>query len=167
MYQTGIPASRASEAVTSKDQQHRAALGHVTMCHVRLDHILRLTIRTLSGATHQEAMAATAFDGSHNLCNRIEKLAKSRLGESLALIRLQGLVERCRRATELRNDVTHAVSFHGRDEEILTRTDGRESKPLPTVKELEALAGALFHLAREINTARRKGFLAEALADKK
>jgi len=167
MNQTGIPASRAGEAVTSKDQQHRAALGHVTMCHARLDHILRLTIKTLSEATHEEAMAATAFDGFHSLCNRIEKLAKSRLGESLALIRLQGLLERCRRATELRNDVTHAVSFHGRDEETLRRTDGRESKPLPTVEELESLAGLFFHLAHEINTARRKGFLAEALADKK
>lgn len=80
---------------------------------------------------------------------------------------LKSLLERCRRATKKRNDLTHTVTFHHLGSKILKRTDGRKAKRNPSIDELESLARELNQLAVELNKARMTGFLAEALADKK
>jgi hypothetical protein len=86
-----------------------AAFGTVGLRHSQLDHMLRMTIKSLSGVSIPEAMDATMFQGSKMLRSRITKLAKSRLGEGKAFIQLQALLERCRRATEKRNALIHNV----------------------------------------------------------
>jgi hypothetical protein len=150
-----------------KDQGLLAAIGTVTLRHSQMDHVLRMTIKTLSGVSIPDAMNATRFEGSRILRERIRKLAKPKLGEGAALIQLQALLERCSRATEKRNELVHGVWYRNLDSETLMRTDGHEAKEIPTVATLESLAVKLLQLAGELNAARMKGFLAEALASKK
>ena len=71
--------------------------------------ILRMTIKTFAGIEVNEALDATAFEGASLLRERVRKLAKQRLGEGQALLKVQAFVERCRRATEKRNEYVHSV----------------------------------------------------------
>ena len=84
-------------------------VGAITLRHSHLDHILRMTIKTLGGVSIEQALDATAFEGSEALRQRIRKLAKRKLGEGKALIQLQALLERCRRATARRNELVHNI----------------------------------------------------------
>jgi hypothetical protein len=171
MSELGTSASNLTTAkivfALPEDKELLAAIARVTMAHSILDHVLRLTLKTVAGVRLDEAMDATAYQGSSVLRDRVGKLAKARLRDGPVFVRLQAVLERCRRATDKRNDLTHTVTFHELDDETLKRTDGRVIKPLPSVAELEILAGELTGLARELNEARMEGFLAEALARKK
>jgi hypothetical protein len=144
-----------------------ASFGEVALRHEHLSHILRMTIKTLSGVEVNEALDATAFDGASQLRERVRKLAKQRLGEGQALIKLQALVERCRRATEKRNEYVHSVWAQELDGEAKRRDGNQEWLPLPTVGELHALSQEFLALTHELNHARLEGFIFEALSGRK
>jgi hypothetical protein len=144
-----------------------AAFGEVSLRQEHLNHILRMTIKTLADLEVNEALDATAFDGSSVLRERIRKLAKQRLGEGHALLKLQALVERSRKSTNKRNEFVHSVWAQELDGEPM-RSDGAHGwVPLPTVKELVALSQELLALTNEINSARLEGFLHQALSERK
>jgi hypothetical protein len=134
------------------------AFGRVAIVHAQLDHILRMLVKSLAWVTVEVAMDAAEREGSAILRERIRKLAKARLGEGRDLILVQALVERCRRATETRNEWTHNII--GR---ALDGTQG-EWGPLPTAKEMDALTETMYELIGEINAARLGGWLAQALS---
>jgi len=143
------------------------AFGEVALRHEHLNHILRMTIKTLARLRPQEALDATNYDGSRQLRERIRKIARQRLGEGEALLKLEALLERCRRVTEKRNDLTHGIWAKELDGEPMRRGPDNSWYPLPTVDELKALANQTWLLTDELNTARLEGFLAEALAKRR
>lgn len=147
-----------------EDRELLAALGIITLRHSHLDHILRMTVKTLSEVSIEQAKDATAFEGSGVLRHRIRKLAKRRLGEGAALIQLQALLECCRRATEKRNILIHNIWAQELDGEPKVQTQNHKWEPLPTIDELNALSTELSSLASELNNARLDGFLSQALA---
>jgi hypothetical protein len=91
------------------DEKILAAVGSIALRHGQLDNALRMTIKDLTGVDRTEALDATARDGSRELRERIRKLARQRLGDGAALVRLQALLTRAARATEKRNELMHAV----------------------------------------------------------
>lgn len=143
-----------------------AAFGEVALRHEHLSHILRMTIKTLAGLEVDEALDATAFDGASLLRDRVRKLAKQRLGEGQALLKVQALVERCRRATERRNEYVHSVWAQELDGGAMRR-DGSRWLPIPTVAELQALSQELLALTQELNHARLEGFIFEAISGRR
>ena len=143
------------------------ALGTITLQHGHLDHILRMTIKTLGEVNVQQALDATAFEGSAVLRERIRKLAKLKLGEGNALLQLQALLERCRRATEKRNDLIHNIWARELDGDPQVRTKDHNWKPIPTIDELEVLSKELGLLINELNSARLDGFLSKAITARK
>jgi hypothetical protein len=68
------------------------ALATVGIRHTHLDHMLRMTIKTLTNVTPREALDATSVTGSAALRKRIWKLAKTRIGDGTALVRLEALL---------------------------------------------------------------------------
>lgn len=140
-----------------------AAVGLVALRHSHLDHMLRMTIKTLGQVEVAEAMDATEYQGSATLRDRIKKLAKQKLGEGAALIKVQALMERCRRATEKRNDLVHSIwaAELGGAPKVLG--SGNEWKPLPTMEQLTELELEMVSLATELNIARLDGFIADAM----
>jgi hypothetical protein len=140
-----------------------AAFGEVTLRHEHLSHILRMTIKTLAGLSVEEALDATAFDGASVLRERLRKHARQRLGEGPALVKVQALVERCRRATDKRNAYVHSVWAQELDGQAKRRDSGNGWLPIPTVQELQALSQELLVLTQELNHARLEGFIHEAL----
>jgi hypothetical protein len=144
-----------------------AGFGEVALRHEHLNHILRMTIKTLGRLRPQEALDATAYDGSRQLRERIRKLARQRLGEGEALLKLEALLERCRRVTDKRNELTHGIWAKELDGEPMRRGTDQNWYPLPTVDELKALANQTWLLSDELNTARLDGFLSQALAKRR
>ncbi len=146
------------------DRDLVAAFGEVTLRHEHLNHILRMTIKILAHLRPDEALDATAYDGSRQLRERIRKLARQRLGEGEPLLKLQALLERCKRATDRRNELIHGIWAKELDGEPVRRGADHTWHPLPSVEELSSLANECRILTESINTARLDGFLSEALA---
>jgi hypothetical protein len=145
------------------DKDLLAAFGEVALRHEHLSHILRMTIKTLARLRVDEALDATAYDGARELRERVRRLARQRLGEGEPLLKLQALLERCRRATERRNELMHGIWAKELDGEAVRRGTDHTWHPLPTREELTALASELQNLSEALNTARLDGFLSEAL----
>jgi hypothetical protein len=146
-----------------EDPKYREALGLVAIRHAHLDRILQMTIKTLADVTPDEALHATAFEGSSTLRGRILKLGKQRLGEGRALIRLQALVQRCATLTDRRNEYMHSICARELDGKAML-IGHQKSVPLPKAAEIEKLASDLAKVTMELNEARLEGFIHEALA---
>jgi hypothetical protein len=148
-----------------EDQNILAAIGKIALRHGQLDYHLHMTVRTLAGITINEAIDATARQGSGTLRERIRKLARKRIGEGDALVRLDALLERSRRTTERRNELLHGLWAYELDGDHVLRTAGYDYQPIPTITELEAVADALAQVATDLRDARLDGFLRDALAN--
>ena len=147
-----------------EDKELLAAYGELSLRHEHLTHILRMTIKTLAGLEVSEALDATAYDGAARLRDRIKTLARQRLGEGEALLKLQAILEQCRRATEKRNDLIHSVWGKAVEGEAFRQGNDNSWKPLPTIEELKSVDEEISALTERLNEARLLGFLAEALA---
>ncbi|MGH7485161.1 MAG: hypothetical protein ACREMY_06090 [bacterium] len=145
------------------DSDWLQAVARVAITHSHLDHILRLTIKTLAGVTGTEALDATERDGSTRLRDRIRKLARRKLGEGQPLVKLQAILRRCARVTLQRNKLMHNIVTRGEDGEPRQKTDDHELKPLPSLLDLGTLLVDITNLVGELDYARKKGFLREAL----
>ena len=143
-----------------------AAIGEVALRHEHLNHILRMTIKTFARLEVDEALDATAYDSSSQLRDRIKKLARQRLGEGEPLLKTQALLERCKRATEQRNELVHSVWGQELDGEPARKGSGNQWRPLPTVQDLQNLAAEIMQCTGELNEARLAGFIHHALASK-
>ena len=146
------------------DRKLLAAFGELALRHEHLNHILRMTIKTLADLRPDEALGATAYDGSRQLRGRIRKLARQRLSEGAPLLKLQALLERCRHATDRRNELMHWIWAKELDGEAMRLGPDHKSYPLPSLNDLKRLSSEIESLTTELNVARLKGFLFEALA---
>jgi len=122
-----------------------------------------MTIKDLTGVDQTEALDATARDGSRELRERIRKLARQRLGEGVALVRLQALLARAGRATDKRNELMHAVWGTELDGGPMLRGDDHKFRPTPSVTRLEKLVDEIATILEDLIQARLNGFLLEAL----
>ena len=148
------------------DQHLLAALGEISLRHEHLNHILKMTIKSLAGLTPAEAFDATAYEGSSALRERIRKLARQKLGEGAPLLKLQALMTRAGRLTEKRNDLTHGLWAEELDGDPGVMSAPGELRPLPSVDELKTLASEIEALTKELNVARLEGFLKIAMDEK-
>lgn len=146
-----------------EDQNILILIGMISLRHSHLDYILRMTVKTLADTTINEALDATRYQGSSQLRRRILKLARQRLGEGQALVKLEALIGRCDRATEKRNRLIHNIWAKEPDGEPLVRNENHEWEPTPGVAVLDRLADELLTITQELNKARLDGFLHEAL----
>jgi hypothetical protein len=149
------------------DQELLAALGKVTLQNEHLNHILKMTIRSLANLTPQEAIEATQYEGARLLRERIRKLAKQRLGEGQPLLKLQALLTRAGHLTDKRNKLTHGIWAKDLDGDPGIMEVFGELQPLPLVVELDNLASEIQDLTVELNRARLEGFLSVAIEQKK
>lgn len=139
------------------------AIGKIAIRHGQLDYSLKMTVRTLAGISIIEAVDATERESSRALRDRVRKLARKRLGESVTLVRLDALLTRARKATERRNELLHALWAHELDGDPVMRSEGTAFRPIPAVRELEDVAGEMARITAEIMEARLNGFLHTAL----
>jgi hypothetical protein len=140
-----------------------AAVGKVALLHAQLDHTLKLTLKTLSGVSIEDALDATEYETSSALRDRVKKLGRDAMGDGTALIQLQALMTRCKRVTERRNELLHSIWCRDHGTQINGVTDGLDARPLPTLDELKALATEIRFLLNVLQEARLLGFIVEAM----
>lgn len=147
-----------------EDQALLAAFGEVALRHEHMNHILKMTIKTLAGITPAEAFAATKYESSRQLRDRVKSLARKALGEGTALLKLQALVNTCETLTERRNGLVHGIWAKELDGDAHIRDSYGNERPLPTIAELKTLASEIYAHTRHLNSARLEGFLSDALS---
>jgi hypothetical protein len=150
------------------DKDLLAALGEISIRHGHLDHTLKMMIRSFTEeVTPQEVMDATARETSWSLRDRVKKLARSKLGEGAALVKVQALLERSGRLTDRRNALIHILCGKDNDGNPVAATNDLKTwEPLPTVAALHTLSADMQKLINEILQARGKwGFISVALLD--
>ena len=158
------PVERMLKFDVPEDEALLAAFGEVGLRHEHLNHILRMTIRTLANLEIDEAIDATLHDSPSTLHERVRKLARQRLGEGHALLKVQALIGRCRRLTDKRNEYVHSVWARELDGPSMRRDRNSEWLPLPTLLELQALSSELLKITGELNKARLEGFIFQAMS---
>jgi hypothetical protein len=146
------------------DEPLLAAVGRVSICHGHLDHSLKMMIKTLADVSISETMDALAFESSSTLRGRIKKLARQRLDEGQALIKVQALMGNCKRLTDQRNELIHSLYAHELDAGPLVGAHDGTWGELPKVADVDLLALQITSLARHLNSARLNGFIDEALS---
>ena len=141
------------------------AMGLIAVRHAQLDYVLRMMVKSLGGVTIKQALDATFRTGSGQLRDRVKRLAKRRLGEGNALIRLDATLRECERVTSTRNDIMHNIAAQEVDGAggVMVRDDNHQWKPLPSLQELQETANELTRLAGELNDARLNGYLKDAM----
>ena len=149
-----------------EDKDLLSALGVLTLRHEHMNHILKMTIKSLARLTPEEAAHALRFEGSKSLRQRINILAKRELGEGKALLKLQSLLGRAGNLTDKRNNYVHGIWAKELDGDAGILDVPGEMTPLPTVPDLEKLGRDIEELTIEINQARLDGWLKEAINSK-
>ena len=79
------------------------AAGRVALAHGQLEQILRMTVKSLSGLSIQEAMDATAPMKAYELREKIKKLFKQKSCDESAKTKLDALLNKAKRFSEERN----------------------------------------------------------------
>ena|SRR6516165_1337930 len=140
------------------------AIGKIALRHGQLDYSMKMAVRTLSRVTIDEAIDATERQSSRELRERVRRLARKRIGDGEAFVRLEAILERARRATDRRNELLHGLWAQELDGDPVVRSSGRAFGPIPSAEELETLADTLAEIGKTLTIARLDGFLREALA---
>lgn len=149
-----------------KDKDLLSVLGVLTLRHEHMNHILKMTIKSLAGLTPEEAANALRFEGARSLRQRISKLAKRELGEGKPLLKLQSLLGRAGNLTDKRNNYVHGIWAKELDGDAGILDVPGEMAPLPTVSDLEKLGDDIEELTIELNQARLDGWLKDAINSK-
>jgi hypothetical protein len=140
-----------------------AAIGRVAVRHGQLEYCLRMTLKSVVGSSVAEALDATEGSTASEVRKRVRALARKRLGEGPAMVKLDALLNRAARATERRNELLHGLwAIDAEGPEVL-RHRGHVFAEIPAVADLEEAAEEIKHVAFELNGARLQGFLKEAL----
>jgi hypothetical protein len=90
-------------------EQFLRAFCEVQVMHTHLEYTLRMTFGSVAGVDYRNAREATDGEGPAIVRKRIKKLARTTLGEGAALVKLQALINRCRRAGEVHQYVERAI----------------------------------------------------------
>lgn len=151
--------------VPENHPEYLKSVARVSLTHSHLDYSLRMCIKSLLGISIDDALEKTDRWGAGQLRTRIDDLATERFGDGDVLARLQELVDRCEGASARRNRLIHDIVAI--DENGVPRLGSIEWHLLPKPEELDALATQLLELAKELNHARLKGWLAQAIAEAK
>lgn len=141
----------------------QAAVRKVALRQGQLEHVLRLTVKSVEGLTYSEAMESTRRLPVSRLRRRILESAQARISETWAMDQLTELIQKSKRASDKRNRMIHAVWARNRQNELIIRDDDRGVQPCPRLQELEALADELATALSDLNEARLNGFLRNAL----
>jgi hypothetical protein len=140
-----------------------SAIGKVAVRHGQLDYALRMMVRTLTGVSIDDALAATEGTMSRDLRQRVRQLALKKFGDGTVLIRIDALLQRASAATQRRNELLHGLWVNELDGEPMFRNKGAAFERSPRIKDLTSVADALAKIRDDFNEARLHGFIAQGL----
>ena len=153
----------ALELKLPEDRALLKAAGKLAIAHGQLEYLLQMTIKILAGVTGPEALDATRWWSARELRSGVRRFAKTRNINHVGRLKLDALLERAAQASNERNDLIHRPWAVDKDGKVFSPGDDHTWGPAPDPRALEALARKIWGVAVELNHARLKGFLKEAM----
>lgn len=145
------------------DPEWLAAVGRLALRHAQLEHVQRLTVKTIEGLTVEEADNLLAHKGAKTVRIRIEESFAKKITQPEPRKELADLLEKCRKASQDRNNILHAVWVYDPNDTPLFRPKAGEWGPPPSIPEIEQVEKTILAVTYELNTARLRGFIRAAL----
>lgn len=139
------------------------ALGTLVIAHTHLELILRYTVKTLACLTVSEALDATSEDRISDLRNRIQRLFKERKPTEREKAQLDALLHRAKQYSDNRNTYIHSTWSTTDSGQALMKGADHRWGPAPTPAEVAALTDKIRSLRKELDQARRDGFIAQVV----
>lgn len=143
------------------------AAGKVALAHGQLELMLRMTIKTLSGFSVQDALDATAKSKNWELRRDIEKLFRKKTKDTQLQLKLKALLNPCEKLSEKRNMVLHNAWAIAPDGSVVTKGDKHAWGPAPNADDLAKLASEINKYVELLNDARLTGFIADVCKNDK
>ena len=141
-----------------------AAAGSVALAHTQLEHVLRMTIKSLANLSIREALDATNILSGKELRKRVRKLLKQRVRDEAVRTKMDALLNRAARITGRRNKLMHRPWALNTDGTPVVKDEDHHWGVPPSATDLRKLANKILQSAGELNHARLEGFLKDALA---
>ena len=141
-----------------------AAAGAVALAHGHLEHVLRMTVKSLCGISTHDALDATAYQGGNELRRRIRRLARNRRFNELVMTKLDAVLNHAATASRKRNELIHRPWAVDEDGNVVVKDEEHSWGSPPTIRDLENLQHQISLVVEELNHARLKGFLKEAIS---
>lgn len=137
------------------------AAGKVSLVHGQLELMLRMTIKTLSGLSLQDALSATAKTKNWELRRDIEKLFRQKTKDVTLYYKLKALLSRCEELSEQRNKLLHNAWAIAPDGSVVTKGERHAWGKAPTADDLNRLASEINNHVGLLNEARLNGFIGD------
>ncbi len=141
-----------------------ASVGRVAIAGAKLEYVLRLTIKTIAGLALSKARTDTKGKTFGPLRAKLEKTAKIFISDEGVRAKLDEILSRAGDMVERRNRLIHDISYYTKQGKFLLKEDNNPARLYPTKTEINAIANDLLRIAKELNSARKTGFIFEALA---
>ena len=140
------------------------ALGRLAIAHTQLELMLRYMVKTLSGLSVADALDATSQDRMSDLRERIKRLFKEQKPTERDNCQLLALLHQAKDRSEKRNEYLHSAWSTTNDGQALMKGERHAWGPAPTPHDVEALAGEIVALCKQLNEARLRGFISKVVA---
>jgi len=140
------------------------AAGRVALSHAQLEHFLRMTVKSLSGLSLQEALDATKTMKVYELREKIKKLFKQKTRDESEKTRLDALLNKAKRLSDERNSLIHRPWARDSQGKWVVKEEDHSWGEPPSNGKLNQLANNIWKTGIELNTARLHGFIKEVLS---
>ena len=147
------------------DSELLEAAGRVALAHGQLELMLRMTVKTLSGLTVDEALNATEKTKNWELRKEIIGLFNSKTTDRPLRPKLKAMLGKCEQLSESRNRLLHNAWAISPDGSVMMKGDRHAWGPAATVEDLNKLAQEIAAEVKNLNDTRLSGFIREVCAD--
>jgi hypothetical protein len=146
----------------SGDRGLLEAAGKISLAHGQLELMLRMTIKTLTGLSVQDALDATVNSKTWELRKDIVKLFRQKTNDVTLQYKLKSLLGRCEQLSEQRNKLLHNAWAIAPDGSVVTKGEKHAWGIAPSADELNSLASEIKKCVELLNEARLNGFIRDA-----
>lgn len=145
------------------DPKTLQAAGAVAVAHGQLEHIMCMTVKSLSGMSINDALVATSNMKAWELRESIKKLFNQKTTEEKLRLKMRAILTKAKDISEKRNKLIHRPWAIDKSGQVVVKDANHTWGPPPTSMELQVLAGQIRDVAFELNTARLKGFIKDII----
>jgi hypothetical protein len=150
-----------------EDKALLEAAGRAALAHAHLEHVLRLTIKTLSGMRQRDTLITMNKVSVHNVREVIQHLFAEKVqnkGWKLQRAKdakaiLAKMLDKAAKASGRRNKCIHRPWAKDQNGQLYSKNDAHQWSSPPTAADLKKLANDILEVASEFSEARLEGII--------
>jgi len=146
-----------------EDAETLSAIARVAIAHGHLEHVLKMTIRKLSGLTIVQVLDATKYSNMRDLREIARKLFRQKTNDEEHRLKFSSLLQRAERLSNSRNELIHRPWGQTDEGDWVVKGEDPRWGPRPSVQELQELADNMYALIEELNESHEQGFVSKVI----